>query len=179
MRNTRLLVSMLLVALAALSVGVATAQWSDSETITYEITAAGDFADEPEEKVWVCKLVGPPHDPKVKKGENPIHVSVNSIDAEEGFSDAHPSYVVEHGNVGCSVPAEDAEDRSSREKGRVEPPPIPPTSTSTTSTSSTTSTTTTTTTTTSTSTTSTTTTTFPTTTTSSTSTTTTTTPPDN
>lgn len=151
MRHTRLLASILSIALAALSVGVATAWYSDSAAINYQISAASDFGDEPDEKVWVCKLIGPPDDPQVKEGKNPIHVSVNSIHAEEGFSDAHPSYVVEHGNVECSVSEKHAVDRNSREEEQVESPPISPsTSTSTTSTSSTTTTSTTTTTTTST-----------------------------
>lgn len=104
MRNRRLLASLVAVALAAVSMGTATAWFSDSATIRFEITAADNFGPGTGEKVWVCKLVGPPDDPSVKPGKNPIHVSVESIDAEEGFSDAHPSYVVEHGDVVCEVP---------------------------------------------------------------------------
>lgn len=138
MRTRRVLASILVVALGGVSVGVATAWYSDSGTIEYQISAASDFGGEPDEKVWVCKLTGPPHDPEVKKGDNPIHVSVNSAHAEEGFSDAHPSYVVEHGDVECSVPEESAMDRGSRDEEQVEPTsPSPETSTSTTSTSTT------------------------------------------
>lgn len=104
MGRTRILASVLVVALAGMSLGVATAWFSDSETIAYQISAASDFGEEVEEKVWVCRLVGSPDDPEIKAGENPIHVSVNSTDAEEGFSDAHPSYVVEDGEVECEVP---------------------------------------------------------------------------
>ncbi len=95
---------MLVVALAALSMGTATAWLADSATVRFEITAADDFGPDLAEKVWVCKLVGPPDNPIVKPGRNPIHVSVDSIDAEEGFSDAHPSYVVDSGDVACEVP---------------------------------------------------------------------------
>jgi len=104
MKTSRILASVLVVALAGMSLGVATAWFSDSETITYQISAASDFGDEAEEKVWVCKLVGSPDELEVKDGKNPIHVSVNSTDADEGFSDAHPSYVVEDGDVECEVP---------------------------------------------------------------------------
>lgn len=105
MRHSRLLASILALTLAGLTIGTATAWLSDSETITYEISAASDFGDEPVEKVWVCKLVGPPDEPKVKEGDNPIHVSADSIEAEEAFSDTHPSYVVESGDVECEIPA--------------------------------------------------------------------------
>jgi hypothetical protein len=104
LRRNRFLVSLVTVALAALSIGTATAWFSDSATIRFEISAAEDFGSDDGGKVWVCKLIGPPDNPSVKAGKNPIHVSVNSVDAEEGFSDAHPSYVVEHGHVICIVP---------------------------------------------------------------------------
>lgn len=104
MRRKRLLVSVLVVALAALSMGTATAWLADSATVRFEITAADDFGPDLAEKVWVCKLVGPPDNPIVKPGRNPIHVPVDSIDAEEGFSDAHPSYVVDSRDVVCEVP---------------------------------------------------------------------------
>lgn len=171
MRTRRVLASILVVALGGVSVGVATAWYSDSGTIEYQISAASDFGSESDEKVWVCKLIGPPHDPQVMEGKNPIHVSLSSIHAEEGFSDAHPSYVVEHGDVECSVPEESVMDRGSPDEEQVEPTsPSPETSTSSTTTSTTS---------TSTSTTSTSTTTTTTTTSISTTTTTTTTPPDN
>lgn len=111
MRRNRILASLVAIVLAALSIGTATAWFSDSETMRFEITAAGHFDNEGG-KVWVCKLVGPPDDLRVKPGKNPIHVSVNSLDANEGFSDAHPSYVVAHGDVVCEVPATPAPDEA-------------------------------------------------------------------
>lgn len=104
MTRSRLLASILTLTLAGLTIGVATAWLSDSETITYEISAASDFGDEPAEEVWVCKLVGPPDEPSVKEGDNPIRVSADSINAQEAFSDTHPSYVVESGDVECEIP---------------------------------------------------------------------------
>lgn len=116
--------------------GTATAWFSDSETVRFEITAADDFASGTGEKVWVCKLVGPPENPSVKPGKNPIHVSIDSIDAEEGFADAHPSYVVEHGDVVCEVP-ESSRVPEETQPIIVDPPsieetPDPPDSTTTT-----------------------------------------------
>lgn len=122
MRHSRLLGSILVLTLAGLSIGAATAWLSDSETITYEISAASDFSGVPDEKVWVCKLVGPPHDPKVKEGGNPIHVEADSVEAREAFSDTHPSYVVESGDVECEIPdpEESGSDDSSTEGTNVD-----------------------------------------------------------
>ncbi|HEU4895367.1 MAG TPA: hypothetical protein VFT85_05980 [Acidimicrobiia bacterium] len=102
MRRNRVLASSIAVALAVFSIGTATAWFSDSASIRFEISAADDFDDVG--KVWVCKLIGPADDPILKPGKNPIHVSAGSLDAQEGFSDAHPSYIVEHGDVVCVVP---------------------------------------------------------------------------
>lgn len=107
-RSTRLAV-WVLTALAALSVSPSFAFFSDSGSFARSFTAAGDFADtdpDTDEKVWVCKIVGPPGGYFLKPGKNPIHVSVNSVDAEEGFSDAHPSYIVEPGET-CTWPREE------------------------------------------------------------------------
>jgi hypothetical protein len=103
MKHARLLVSTLVVALAILSLGVATARLSDSGTIRHSITAAESFSGSTD-KIWVCKLVGPPDDPRVAEGTNPIQVSADSVDADDAFSDAHPSYVVEDGEIECEVP---------------------------------------------------------------------------
>jgi hypothetical protein len=104
MKYLRLLVSTMVLALAVLSLGIATAWLSDSGALHHRITAAPSFATTSSE-VWVCKLVGPPDHPHVKEGKNPIHVSVDSVEAEHGFSDAHPSYVVDDGKAECKVPA--------------------------------------------------------------------------
>ena len=141
MRRNRFLASLVTVALAALSIGTATAWFSDSATIRFEISAADDFGGSDGDKVWVCKLIGPPDDPRVKAGKNPIHVSVNSVDADEGFSDAHPSYVVEHSDVICTVPGADESPESDTkvvpEPRVIETPsieePTPPDPTTTTS----------------------------------------------
>jgi hypothetical protein len=140
MRRNRVLASLITVALAALSIGTATAWFSDSATIRFEISAADDFDGDDRGKVWVCKLIGPPEDPSVKPGQNPIHVSAGSLDAEEGFSDAHPSYVVEHGEVVCAVPVLPIDSPqkvpTSPEPRAVEPPSeeaTPPDPTTTTS----------------------------------------------
>ena len=142
MRRNRFFASLVTVALAAFSIGTATAWFSDSATIRFEISAADDFGGNHGAKVWVCKLIGPPDNPSVKRGKNPIHVSANSVDASEGFSDAHPSYVVEHGDVICTVPDGDQSPESDTkvapEPGVIETPsieePTPPDSTTTTST---------------------------------------------
>lgn len=114
MRRRRILASLVVVTLALLAIDTANAWMSGSQSVRFEITAA-DF-DQPDDtggKVWVCKLIGPPDEPRVKPGKNPIHVSIASLDAEQAFSDAHPSYVVEHAEVECAVPAS---------TGLVEPP---------------------------------------------------------
>jgi hypothetical protein len=139
LRRNRFLVSLVTVALAALSIGTATAWFSDSATIRFEISAANDFGDDDGGKVWVCKLTGPPSSPSLKPGKNPIHVSVDSVDAEEGSSNEHPSYVVEHGDVVCTVPetggppeSEDAPEPKTVETPDVEEPePSDPTTTTT------------------------------------------------
>jgi hypothetical protein len=105
MRRNRVLASLITVTLAALSIGSATAWFSDSATLRFEISAADDFDGSDGGTVWVCKLIGPSNAPTLKPGKNPIHVAANSLDAEEAFSDAYPSYVVEHGDVVCLVPA--------------------------------------------------------------------------
>ena len=139
MTRFRLGISLIAIGLASLGVGAATAWFSDSGTIQFDILAAVDFGHHDEEaNVWVCKLVGPPDSPSLAPGKNPIHVSSNAVDAEEGFSDAHPSYVVEHGDVECVVPAPD-------EPGTSEVSGLLPEVTTTTTTSSSTTTTTTTT----------------------------------
>lgn len=122
MTRWRLLVGILALSLAGLTIGAAAAWLSDSETITYEINAASDFGDASVEKVWVCKLIGPPHDPKVKEGDNPIHVSADSNDAQETFSDSHPSYVVEDGDVEREIPdpEEPGSDDSNTESTNVD-----------------------------------------------------------
>lgn len=107
MRVDRRLVSLLLVALAGVSLGVATAWMSDSGTFNYTVTAAapeGDGGD----RIWTCKLAGPPAEPKLAPGQNPLQVSVNSVDAQDAFSDAHPSYVVESGEIVCVEPDTEA-----------------------------------------------------------------------
>jgi hypothetical protein len=103
MNRSRLLASVLVVVLAVVSIGTATAWFSDSAILQFEITAAPDFDPDGHDKVWVCKLIGPPEDPWVKPGKNPIHVSIESTDAEEAFTDSHPSYIVEHGDVECEA----------------------------------------------------------------------------
>ena len=128
MRRNRILASLVTVALAAVSIGTATALFSDSATIRFEISAADDFGGNDGAKVWVCKLIGPPDNPSVKAGKNPIYVSANSVDADEGFSDAHPSYVVEHGDVICALPGQDEPPESATkvapEPKIVETPPV-------------------------------------------------------
>lgn len=95
--------STLIVALAALSLSVATAWFSDSGELHHSISAAPSFGERPD-KVWVCRLVGPMDDPRVADGKNPIFVSVNSVEGEHAFSDAHPSYVVDNGETECHTP---------------------------------------------------------------------------
>lgn len=123
MRRNRLLASLVAMALAAVSIGTATAWFSDSETLRFEITAADDFDHASGEKIWVCKLIGPPDNPSVKPGKNPIQVSVNSVDGDEGFSDTHPSYIVEHGDVVCEIPGASPEP-DSRQPDVVDKPVI-------------------------------------------------------
>lgn len=103
MRLSRALASVLALALAAYSITTVTAWHSDSETMTIGISAASDFGDD-HGNVWVCKLVGSGANLRVAPGRNPIHVSISSATAEEGFSDAHPSYVVDSDHVTCEVP---------------------------------------------------------------------------
>ena len=59
------------------------------------------------EKVWVCKMVGQPGDARPSTGLNPIHVSENSTDAQEAFSDAHPSFVVSGPDDSSCPPGDD------------------------------------------------------------------------
>lgn len=70
----------------------------------------------------MCKLVRPPDGPKVNEGDNPIHVSADSNDAQEAFSDSHPSYVVEGGDVECEIPdpEEPGSEESSTESTNVD-----------------------------------------------------------
>lgn len=135
MKRQQVVVSLLAIALVALSIGTATAWFADSETLRFEITAAGDFEDV-ETKVWVCKIVGPPDDLQVKPGVNPIHVSANSLDADDAFSDTHPSYVVENGDVVCVVPETDNAEPEARVSPATEEAE-PPESTTTTATTTT------------------------------------------
>lgn len=113
MRHRRVLASILALALAVLSIGTATAWLSDSATLQYQISAASDFGDghedEAHEEVWVCKLTSQPRDPSVKEGKNPIYVGVDSTHAQNGLSDAHPSYIVESGDVECEAPDKEEE----------------------------------------------------------------------
>jgi hypothetical protein len=123
-KHARLLVSTLVVPLAILSLGVATAWLSDSGTFHHTITAAESFSGSTE-KVWVCKLVGPPDDPHVAEGKNPIHVSANSVDADDAASDDHPSYVAEDGEVECKVPAKPGSEENVDEEVQAESEPEP------------------------------------------------------
>ena len=101
MRRVRLVLLALLVAgVGVVMAGSAIGWMSDSGEFHWSITVARA----PEETVWVCKMVGPPDDPHLAPGENPIEVSVNSASAAEAFSDAHPSYVVEEGEQ-CVEPS--------------------------------------------------------------------------
>ena len=95
----------ILAGLIAATTGGASAYFSDSGSVEVQISAASVTTVPPSlpQKVWVCKMVGPPDNPRLAPGENPIHVSVNSLDAQNGFSDAHPSYVVDEG-AECVVP---------------------------------------------------------------------------
>lgn len=54
--------------------------------------------------VWVCKLVGPLDHPQLAAGRDPIQVSVESPVADDAYSDSHPSYIVDDGNVECELP---------------------------------------------------------------------------
>ncbi|MGD2101597.1 MAG: hypothetical protein PVG83_05120 [Acidimicrobiia bacterium] len=116
MKLSRILASVIALALAAYSITTVTSWYSDSETMTIGISAASDFGDH-DGKVWVCKLVGSEPDVRVAPGKNPIHVSISSVTAEEGFSDAHSSYVVDSEHVKCEVP----DDGDHRAVGPVTP----------------------------------------------------------
>lgn len=143
MTRIRLLASVLIITLAILSIGTAEAWLSDSGTLRRTISAAPGSTHQDDPKVWVCTLVGPPHDPSVKEGRNPIKVSTYSIQAEEGFSDAHPSYVVENGGAKCEVPQGEETDENSDDEPRSTDPgstPTSPTNTTTTTTPTTTTT---------------------------------------
>ncbi len=55
--------------------------------------------------VWVCVVLteGEPGW-RLKPGRNPIHVSVNARDAQDGEAPEHPSYIVDAGDVTCVLP---------------------------------------------------------------------------
>ncbi len=88
--------------------GAAAGAWfSASASRTYTITTGtwdNDAEDgDPEEpdtssKVWGCKLVGPPGQPQLSRGENPIRVVASST-SDGRFSDGHGSPVVEEGST--------------------------------------------------------------------------------
>lgn len=108
MRTTArsLLVAVLILGVGGLLTLGATAWMSDSGSISWMITAADtEEPTEPQETVWVCKMIGPPGDARLKQGENPIEVGLDSTDAEEAFSDAHPSFVVDPGED-CEKPSD-------------------------------------------------------------------------
>ncbi|MFP3915704.1 MAG: hypothetical protein ACLFWM_12570 [Actinomycetota bacterium] len=131
----RLAVMVMCLALAALMIRAAFAPLSDRGEFEYRITAADHFGDgdreEPGERVWVCRVVGPPGNLRVKEGENPIHVSVASSEALEAFAGSHPSYVVEEGEE-CVWPreggeeGEEADPQSETESGEATEETPPP-----------------------------------------------------
>lgn len=65
-----------------------------SSTISTASSFPGD--DPIDELVWVCKLVGPPGNPQLQPGENPIQVSASAT-TDGKFNDAHGSPVVPAG----------------------------------------------------------------------------------
>lgn len=85
-----------------------------SHQISTASSFPGDEPDEPaDELVWVCKLVGPPGNPQLQGGQNPIRVSSNAT-SEGHMNDAHGSPVVPAG-ADCDdywPPAESAESAS-------------------------------------------------------------------
>lgn len=95
----------ILASLMAATIGGTSAYFSDSGSVEVQVSAASVTTVSPSlpKKVWVCKMVGTPDNPRLAPGKNPIHVSVNSVDAHNGFSDAHPSYIVDEG-AECVVP---------------------------------------------------------------------------
>lgn len=118
-RLTRIALAVIVAALAASTIAPSFGFFSDSGSWRYTVTAAGVSGDGQQDetsdevtdeaadgKVWVCKVVGSPGNYFLAPGENPIHVSVHSVDAQEGFSDAHPSYVVQPGEE-CTWPRQD------------------------------------------------------------------------
>lgn len=97
----------LLIAAIALTAGAvpAGAWFSASTSLTYTITTGtwdnDTDNDDPEEsdttsKVWVCKLVDQPGQPRLSQGKNPIRVNASST-SDGRFSDDHGSPVVEEG----------------------------------------------------------------------------------
>ena len=75
------------------------------------------------DKVWVCKVVGPQGDYRLSTGKNPIEVSSNAADARQGFSDSHPSFIVEGPNdPECSE--DSLNDDNGDDENGVEPAPF-------------------------------------------------------
>lgn len=116
----RALVMVIVLGLAAVTIPAAFAYFSEVGTFRYTITAAHDFGGDDdgdqEEKVWVCKVVGHPEDPRLKEGKNPIRVGVDSADARDGFSDEHPSFIVD-GHMECEWQPEDENPAESETNG--------------------------------------------------------------
>lgn len=117
------MISALVLGLASLSLGVAHAWLSSSAGLHHTISAASSFGETSDE-VWVCKLVGSTDDLRLAEGKNPIHVSVLSIDAQQGFSDNHPSYLVKDGESVCHVPDSDGSESSNIEEGNARSGPV-------------------------------------------------------
>lgn len=84
-------------------------------SVTYSITTA-ERLDPDEGQVWVCKLTGPPDEPRLARGENPIEVAPEAI-TDDHLNDQHHSPVVEEGTDCDEVwpPDEDPDTRSQDE----------------------------------------------------------------
>lgn len=88
-------------------------------SVTYSITTAERF-DPDEDRVWVCKLTGPPDEPRLARGENPIEVAPEAT-TDDHLNDQHGSPVVDE-DTDCDEvwPPDEDRDARSQDEGDTE-----------------------------------------------------------